>query len=619
MKTERITLSVTACVAAAFVIAYSLAPATAKTDNGPPLLIAPHISGETFCSASVDNPAVTDEEAAAILCTGKGQNAANRINAVLDQIGPKRSPLGHFELGYTLNLPLMRFFTRSASGAWVIDQPAIDNAVRIIKDVDRPVVVYLSANHFTDGGIALSNELARNPANLMWTRTGPLGAYDYFVVALHAWTLVDLDAPINVMRRRAFSAVLDSLCRLDAGSRARIAAVSVLGEVHQLWGNYGAGQGYDAGFDITDYAPKAVAGFHKFLAQKYGTVSGFNAMAGSNFRSFEDVTPPSKNIRKEKLKNYFEHVDAYASGVVPVQGWAYDPSGKPVTIAVYLDGRFRGEVTANLNRSDVPEALPAVTTPNVGWRYDLDYHAEPVGVHTLEVFAVTPDGRKIRVTRRGLTIVPRDQSPSPTLPALPVEASDPEPHSPVMVDVDGPAPLFPLFYNPIAKDWLEYRNAVVADYIAAFANLAGTSCLPHNVVFSHQLLPELNSSWDPDLMAVNRSQKANASYQQGATLYGGAAWGDAFFDWKAAQGWQTYAVSEMHPRFKLSLAQYDDMFDRHRRAGARFVAPYYLSIAPKRLTEAFKSGLSKLMIDPVNHDLDSDGFYGAISDVMNHH
>ena len=597
----------------------ALPPAAALADDQPRLLITPHISGETFCSASVDDPAVTDEETAATLCTGKGQNAASRINAILDKMGPKLSPSGHFALGYTLNLPLMRFFTRSASGAWVIDRPAIDNAMHIIRDVDRPVVVYLSANHFTDGGIALSNDLAKNIANLMWTRTGPLGAYTYFVVALHAWTLVDQDAPINVMRRQAFNAVLDSLCRLDAASRARIAAVSVLGEVHQLWSNYNTGEGYDAGFDVTDYAPKAVAGFHRFLAAKYGGIGALNAMAGSHFVSFDDVAPPSKDIRKEPLKNFFEHLDAYAAGVVPVQGWAFDPSGKPVKIAVYLDGNFRGEVTANLNRSDVPEAVSKVTTPNVGWRYDLDYHAEPAGVHTLEVFAVQPDGRKIRVTRRGLTVVPRDQSPSPSLPSRPVEANDPDPHSAVLVDIDGPAPLAALFYNPIAKEWLDYRNKVVADYIAAFATLAGQSCLSHDLVFSHQLLPQLNSSWDPDLMAVGTSQIPNAVYQQGATLYGGAAWGDAFFDWKAAHGWQTYAVSEMHPRFTIPLAQYEDMFDRHRRAGARFVAPYYLSIAPKRLTDAFKSGLSKMMISPSNHDLDSDGFYAAISDVMNHH
>ena len=76
----------------------------------------------------------------------------------------------------------------------------IANAVRLIHDVHRPVVVYLSANHFTDGGIVLSKQLASDSRNLMWTKTGPVPAYEYFVVSLHAWTLVDYTAPITEMR-----------------------------------------------------------------------------------------------------------------------------------------------------------------------------------------------------------------------------------------------------------------------------------------------------------------------------------------------------------------------------------------------------------------------------------
>jgi hypothetical protein len=610
--------AIVACLAVALGLGGLLAASLRHARQSPTLLIAPHISGETFCDAAVDDPKITNEEDAATVCTAKGQNAADRIEAALGQIGPPLSPSGKYALGYTLNLPLMRFYVRDASGAWVLDKAAIANATKIIHDVHRPVVVYMSANHFTDGGIKLSDELAKNPANLMWTKDGPLEAYNYFVVSLHAWTLADPDAPITEMRRRAFSAVLDSLCALDAGSRSRIAGLSVLGEVHQLWGHYDAGQGYAADFDITDYAPKAVAGFHNFLQAKFSDIAALNKMAGSSFRSFAEVVPPSKDIRKDHLNNFFEHIDPYAAGSVAIQGWAVDPSGKPVQLAIYLDGKLRGKITANLNRSDVPEADPTVTTPNVGWRYDLDFRSEADGVHTLEVFRVAPDGGLIRVTKRGLTVVPRNQSPSLPLTSLPVEARDPDPKSPVRVYIDAPAPLTALFYNPVAALWLEYRNKMVTDYITLFAKIADKSCLSPDIVFSHQLMPELNSSWDHELMAVDASQKPNTNYHQGTTLYGGAAWGDAFFDWETAHGWDGYAVSEMHPRFSLPRSGFEAMFDAHRTHGARFVAPYFLSIAPQRLRLPMSEGLNLMLISPENHHVGSDGFYNAMVDLMQH-
>ena len=593
-----------------------IAPATAAPAQ--PMVIAPHISGGAFCdSAAADLGIITEDDAQAD-CARKGENSADRITALLDRIGPALSPSGHFALGYTLDLPLMRFYATTPTG-WVLDTRSIDLAVRTIHDVKRKVVVYLSANHFTDGGLALSDSLAGDPANLMWTKSGPLKPERYFSVAMHAWTLSNPDAPITKMRKAAFSAMLGAICRLDSESRARVAGLSVLGEVHQLYGNFTAGQGYSAGFDITDYSPPAVAGFRKFLANKFGTVAALNTMAGSAFASFDAVSPPSKDIRHDVLHSFFEHIDATAAGVVPVQGWAFDPSGTPVPLAIFLDGKERARIVANLNRADVPEAVPAVTTPNVGWRYDLDYRHEATGVHTLEVFLAQPGKRLVRIVRQGLTVVARDQSPSQALPALSVDADAQAPNPAVLVDVDGPAPLAALFYNPLAELWLAYRNQMVADYIKSFAEIADASCLPHEVIFSHQLLPELNSSWDADLEAVNASQVPNQAYGQGATLYGGAVWGQAFFDWKDRHGWDTYAVSEMHPRFALPVPALDAMLEAHRLHGARYVAPYFVSITPKRLTLPLTAGLNSFLISPENHQVGSDAFYSAIVDTMHNH
>jgi hypothetical protein len=593
----------------------AVGPACARAQTRP-LLIAPHIDGVTFCDSVVNDPKIVTEEQAAAACTVRGQNSAGRINKLLDSIGPALSPSGHFALGYLLDMPLMRYYTKEVGKGWVPDKRAIQTTLSTISDVNRPVVIYLSANHFTDGGIELSNELAANPVNLMWTKSGPLKSDAYFDISLHAWTLVDPDAPITVMRRTIFNAVLDEICRLNEKTRSRIAGVSVLGEIHQLYTTFPDKQGYDAGFDITDYSPQAIAGFHEYLAAKFGSIAALDTAAGAAFRSFDEVPAPSKDIRHDMLKSFFEHIDPFAAGVVAIQGWAFDPSGAVTHIAVYLDGKLRGTVPANLNRSDVPEAVPSITTPNVGWRYNLDYHAEAPGVHTLEVFRVAGGGRLIRMTKRGLTVVARDQGPSRQLPSAPVDADDPDPKSPVQSYIDGPPPLTPLFYNPVARWWLEYRNKVVADYIKSFADLAGKSCLSHDVIFSHQLAPQLNSSWDSDLMAVDASQVPNASYHQGTTLYGGAAFGQAFFDWKNALGWKEYAVAELHPRFNLPLAGFEKMFEDHRNAGARYVAPYFMSIKPARVRQPLTDGLNRVMITPENHQLGSDIFYEAIADTM---
>jgi hypothetical protein len=450
----------------------------------------------------------------------------------------------------------------------------------------------------------------------MWTKAAPLKADAYFSVSLHAWTLSNPQAPVTVMRRAVFKAVLDEICRLDKPSRDRVRGVSVLGEVHQLFGNFVAGPGYNAGYDVTDYAPQSVAGFQKFLAAKFGTIAALNRMLGSSFAGFDAVAPPSRDIQHEILTNFFQHIDAYAAGFVPVQGWAFDPTGKPANIAIYLDGRFRGEVTANLNRSDVPEADPTVKTPNVGWRYDLDYRAEPPGVHTLEVFLKSTGKRPVRLTRRALTVVPRNQGPSLPIPSLDIDADGPERAAPVRTYVDGPAPLTPLFYNPLAALWLDYRNVQVADYIKGFAQIADASCLPREAVFSHQIMPELNSIWNPDLLAVNASQVPNADYNQGATLYGGAAFGQAFFDWKQAHGWTRYAVSETHPRFARTRTELETMLEAHRQAGAVFVAPYFMTTVPQRVRDLQHSKLDDMTIEPKNDHFGSDRFYQAIADTM---
>jgi hypothetical protein len=128
-------------------------------------------------------------------------------------------------------------------------------------------------------------------------------------------------------------------------------------------------------------------------------------------------------------------------------------------------------------------------------------------------------------------------------------------------------------------------------------------------------MPDLNASWNVDFMAVADSQRPNPLYRQGVTLYGGASFGNAFFDWKNQHGWTDYSVGEIGPRVALTPDQYFRMFDDHRRNGAVYVAPYFMSIFPRRIITS-KSELARMDITPENHALGSDAFYAAIVDTV---
>ena len=80
-------------------------------------------------------------------CDREGGSAAGLIERTLSDLGPRVSPNGRFELGYTLQFPLLRLLREQGSD-WVVDQPAVERLVRTLHDVDRPAIVYLFSTHF---------------------------------------------------------------------------------------------------------------------------------------------------------------------------------------------------------------------------------------------------------------------------------------------------------------------------------------------------------------------------------------------------------------------------------------------------------------------------------------
>jgi hypothetical protein len=586
----------------------------AELDASRVMLIAPFISGEYFCDGAVSNINVVSDDEAASYCASIGESAGDRVGAFLDTLGSKTSPSGRFLLGYTHNMPLLRY-VKQVNGQFTVDKELIASTLQVINDVDRPVVIFLSSDHFTDSNVPVALQLAANTQNLMWNRDGPLAPDFYFGNPLIAWTLSDKIAPISIIRHQVLTAAIDAICKLPTSAQAKIVAVSILGETHELFPNFQAGPSFSIpSYDATDYSPVAVNSFRNWLMQYFGTISALNEYLGGAFASFESVNPPSKNILTEPYATFFDEIDPYATGIVPIYGWIYDKLGRELKVLVFLDGAIVGVAEGGLNRTDVPESNPSITDQNVGFRLDLDYRNIAYGVHTLEVLVSAEGQSPVQLAMRPLVILSRQLSAPPIVPYV-ATGAQPVSTDPNLVGfLDGPPPLQSLIYNPLAALWLQYRNHVVRSYIEDYAQLAANSCLPRAKIFSHQIPPLLNGSWNSDLFAADASNQRDAQYSPGVSLYGGAAYGSAFLRMKQNLRWTQYSVGEMHPQIPLAPDTYIQMFNMHRLNGAVFVAPYFTSILPARLSGP--GGIAFFAITPDNPLGGSDLYWDSIQAIM---
>lgn len=580
-------------------------------------VIAPFILGQYYCEEALDHPGVTHDNEAALFCASIDRNGADRISRFLDSIGPKHSPSGRFSLGYTLNVPLLRYF-RQVDGGWKLDVDSLRHNIRTIVDVDRDVVIYLSANHFTDANIGLVRELCADSTNLMWGRDGPMQPDDYFAHLVASWTLSDYNAPITKMREEAFRAVAAIIRELPEDAQQRIVAISVLGEVHDMFPNFIQGPSQTLPLtQVTDYSPIMQDGFRRWLEQRFVSIAALNDALGAHYESFARVAAPSKDFRLDPVDTIFDHVDLFAGGNVSVYGWLGDRRQRPVAIDIYLDGIFQGEAELGLNRTDVTEGNDWISDPNVGWRFDFDYRNVPAGLHNIDVVLRVRGRGPLHMTRRRLAVRANMGGPLTELqPAVdlihlhPPMSADPD----LAGYVDGPSDGQDVIYNPLAPLWLEYRNKVVRTYFEHFVSILTEAGISPHLIHSHQMAPNLYGTWNSDLIASDAMQKNPAAYNHGITLYGGTAFGPAVVNMVRRLGWERYGVNEMHTIVPLEPEEYQEVFDLHHRNGATFIAPYYMSIAPQSVTD--DTGLFKYLITSNNELCGSDRYWHAIVQAM---
>jgi hypothetical protein len=126
-------------------------------------------------------------------------------------------------------------------------------------------------------------------------------------------------------------------------------------------------------------------------------------------------------------------------------------------------------------------------------------------------------------------------------------------------------------------------------------------------VFSHQLIPTLNGSWNDMLFAAQASLSPASPYLPGMTVYGGSTFTPALI--KKAAG-RRYGLPEFHP-----LQHKDDdipeaILRYHYAHGAVFITPYFMSIRNEH--QKGQAAHDRMLITPTNTERGSDNLYRAI-------
>jgi len=584
-----------------------------------PLLLAPMVGQLEACLVQDGTRAGFPLEFQQIpdTCRGPHGSAAAQIRAALNRLGTDSAD-NALELGYTLPLPLLRYVQWSGSD-WQVRGAALDRVVRTLAQVGKPVVLYLFATHFEVHSDA-ERRLAQDPQNLAATPDGPLPLGQFMGERIYPWSVARQDNDITRVRRLVMDALVQRLCAApDAAAHLR--AITLLGETHQLFPDFEAGMGFAAeNYAVSDYSSASRAAFRAFLRQRYGSINRLNAHLQADFSGWDAIEPPARNIRSMRLAHFFEHIDSYAAGTLPVSGWVHVPDGaqqQRLQVAIYVDGKLHARVPVNKHRQDVLRARPDFAAPgyapDVGWRADIHYPALGTGLHRID--AVLHDGARplgLLATRR-VAVMDRQQSTPRPPPAALARALPPLPALPAQVQfwVDSPPEQLALFHNPLARDWHDFRAQQVADYIRGFSAHLAQGCLAHVPRFSHQINPHPNPSWDADRYAADRSLRPLPGLALGVSLYGADSYAADLGRMLRRQRHSAYGITEFHPLVALDAARLRPVLAMHHQQGARF-----LSFFLETRSSAHTLVSNEFSFDPHNPAHGSDALYQAVRALL---
>ncbi len=531
----------------------------------------------------------------------------------LDALQPRDTDNG-IQLGYMIGINVYDLFRPNASGDWEFDEARVGFFTDLFREVARPVVVNLRANHFI-GDNPLFSELAADDTSFARTNEGSPICETYYLNPVFAPTFaLDESIRLNQFRFGGFRRLAASLAEFDRRCPDTIRAFTLAGEIHHflpgLANATAAGRFENAA--MTDYSETSICEFRSWLKARHDTVCALNQRFGTPFSAWADVQPPGRDLRSDPGWPSWMHMDSYAGGYVPVFGWAELSSGE--TIGVYLDGEFAGEAQYGLSRLDVYEALDDLSGSNIGFRFDIDYRGLPAGPHLIHVVVVQSCGQRLLLGRRPVVVgqAAAAETSAPALPSLD--------DLPALADsgrrgwLDHPPGGLTLLFNPYAAEWQEFREWQVQALLVKFAEIAIDAGLPREKLYSHQIMPEFEGSWNRVAFAVSGQPAETDLFAPGIDLYGGATLYPGLETWLAGR---RYGVPEFHPRMGRLASR--DVFRRgleyHRRLGASFVCPYFMALREPHGATA--NPVDALLIHLLNPHFGSLFFYTALAEFLN--
>lgn len=574
--------------------AQTTGPSAAKSAAPAPFVIAPMIEGQGYCKAGLVEPKLG---LAIARCARRNDSGVKELAAALNALEPGGAK-GAVQVGYTIGINLLEHPKEGAFNPFGFLTQALHT-------LDRPAVIYLFANHFAGSHAQppiQADSLARFADQSVPTEK-------YFQRSITPISL-GLQAPIsaNQQRKSALDKVGKWYASLPPASRNKIVAFTLAGELHHFYDDFSSGMGRFDNIRITDYSPASVQAFQGWLRQRYRDVSAMNRVLGANFKDFSQVQPPSKNIHSDRLGHFSEHFDSYAHGVLPIEGWL-ERLAPGQQIRVYLNGVALGTAEYGLNRQDVYEALPDIRTAQLGFRYRLDFSRLPRGKHTLQVMLEGPNQRH-ELAQRSLSIMGSSQAPidelGKTIPAAAVPKK-------VKFYLDRPSQNMAVFYNPLARDWLDFRSAQVTQAYDEWFDASVIAGLPAQRLFTHQIAVATVGGWNPVLFASDASLMGRQRYKKGINLYGGSA-STALLRRHYLEPGETFGVPEFHTQAWKNKTAPVKVLRNLQQGGASFVSPYFLSMAPEKYRDQ-PNAHDKFRLSPHNKAYGSDHLYRAIADI----
>lgn len=614
LNRARFNLVATSTVAALFAIGLAILLHACASAPQHPLLIAPMIHGIDLCRSPPGGSHPKSEAELAALCRTQGRSPAALIEAALAELGSTASADRRFELGYTMPVPLLKLFVDSGTG-WQIDQPAVERLAATVKETERPLVLHLFSTHFGIGA-PIEGRLASDPTNLAHSPSGPMPKDKFMGMDVYPWTVATTDNDITRYRQAALDQVLGAMCRLPETDRKKIRAVSLLGELHHFHADFERGMGVSGDYVVSDYSERSVNGFRSFLAGKFQDIDGLNAALGTRHASFDEILPPDRDIRQRGNASLTQHIDSAAGGKLPLTGWAFEETGgkvEPVWVRIYRNGDLFARVPARYGRQDVLQARPEFGTADVGWRYDMDFTKLAPGTYQIDFLAERAGGSLATLGSRRVVFADEHAS-KPVAPVLNNADLPPTRDSAGLEgSIDHPPDLAVFMFNPLVPLWHEFRNLQVVRYLAHFERIVRGSCLANVPLYTHQIAPFVNPSWETSKFAADASLNEAGGLRLGISLYGEATYGHSFFDWLGTTGHRHYGVTEFHPLKAMSPDELRSVLDRHRQHGATFVS-FFLDARPRDIRDQASSNI--FAFDPSNSRFGSDALHGAVRAVM---